>query len=151
MDTESVIDVLAGISVGTVISWAAVFIMITTAISTFAIKVYKLFDKYRDKKDEADRYRAELNQFKEQLNGLAQTIRIITDDLERRKESDLKQLRFSIVQTCETALHNREITIAQLQLIEELYDDYDHVWHKNGYVKTVVNKARKLPVVEDQD
>ena len=151
MDTESVIEALASISIGTVISWAAVFIMVATAISTFAIKVYKLFDKYRDKKDEAERYKAELNQFKGQLNDLAQTIRIITDDLERRKESDLKQLRFSIVQTCETALHNKEITIAQLQLIEELYDDYDHVWHKNGYVKTVVNKARKLPVVEDQD
>lgn len=151
MDTESVIETLTNISVGTVLAWVIVIGMIITAIATSTVKIYKLFDNYRDKQEEAEQYKADLKHFRDQQNDFAQSLKNITDSLELQKQSALKQLRFSIVQTCETALHNGEITMAQLKLIDELYDDYDHIWHKNGYVKTVVTKARKLPVKEEPD
>ena len=64
---------------------------------------------------------------------------------------NLKQIRHTIVHTCEDALDKGEISINKLRSLEEMYDEYVKIFHGNGYVKTLVMRVRKLKIVGKLD
>jgi hypothetical protein len=71
--------------------------------------------------------------------------------LDEQKEVNLKQIRHTIVHTCEDALEKGEISINKLRSLEEMYDEYVDIFHGNGYVKTLVMRVRKLKIVGKLD
>lgn len=151
MDNQSAIDTLSSISVGQIIAWFSVIGAIITAICTGTIKLYKVFTKYREAKDKNEKQEKIIESHETTLKEIDKTLQEIKKSLEEQKDVNLKQVRHTIVHTCEDALDRGEISINKLRSLEEMYEEYIDIFHGNGYVKTLVEKVRQLKVVGKVD
>ena len=151
MDNSSAVEALSSITVGQIIAWFSVITAIITAICTGTIKMYKLFTKYREAKDRNEKQDEIIKSHDATLKGIDATLQVIRKSLEEQKDVNLKQVRHTIVHTCEDALDRGEISINKLRSLEEMYEEYTDVFHGNGYVKTLVEKVRQLKVVGKLD
>lgn len=151
MDTKSVWDLLSSITLGTVIAWITVVFAIAAFFCTGAIKVYELFIKYKEAKDKNEKQETVIENHDGTLKEIEKTLLEIKNSLDEQKEVNLKQVRHTIVHTCEEALEKGEISINKLRSLEEMYEEYVEIFHGNGYVKTLVYKVRKLKVVGKLD
>lgn len=151
MDTKSVWDLLSSITLGTVIAWITVVFAIAAFFCTGAIKVYELFTKYKEAKDKNEKQETVMENHDSTLKEIEKTLLEIKNSLDEQKEVNLKQVRHTIVHTCEEALEKGEISINKLRSLEEMYEEYVEIFHGNGYVKTLVYKVRKLKVVGKLD
>lgn len=151
MDTNSVWDLLSSIPIGTVVAWIVVIFAIITAICTGTIKLYKVFTKYKKIKDENEEQKKLLEEHGNVLKEVNDSLKTIKESLDEQKEVNLKQIRYTIVHTCDEAIHDGEISAGKLRSLEEMYEEYVEIFHGNGYVKTLVKKVRELPVVGKLD
>ena len=114
MDTASVWSTLSGITIGSLVAWCVVIVVIiTTIVNESLAKINKRLDEQSD--------------------------------------VNLKQVRHTIVHTCYDAIAAGEIQVGKLKSLEEMFDEYLNVFHGNGYVKSLVERVRKLPVVGSLD
>lgn len=143
MDTQSVWKLLSGISVGQIVAWIAVLATIITFLCTGTIKLYKIFTKYKETKDRDETQQALIEGHDETLREIQSALESIQESLEEQKEVNLKQVRYTIVRTCEEALDRGEISINKLRSLEEMYEEYIDIFHGNGYVKTLMTRVRK--------
>lgn len=143
MDTQSVWKLLSGISVGQIVAWIAVLATIITFLCTGTIKLYKIFTKYKETKDRDETQQALIEGHDETLREIQSALESIQKSLEEQKEVNLKQVRYTIVHTCEEALDQGEISINKLRSLEEMYEEYIDIFHGNGYVKTLMTRVRK--------
>lgn len=151
MDSQSVVNTLSSITVGQIIAWASVIVAIITAICTGTIKLYKVFTKYREAKEKNEKQESIIESHEGTLKEIDNTLLEIKKSLEEQKVVNLKQVRHTIVHTCEDALDRGEISINKLRSLEEMYEEYIDIFHGNGYVKTLVEKVRQLKVVGKTD
>ena len=149
MDTKSVWALLGEIPVGTIVAWVTVIVAIIAALCAGAIKLYKVFAKYNKVKDENDKQKALLNKHDETLREIKDSLTEIKHSLGEQREVNLKQIRYQIVHTCDDALGANEISAGKLRSLEEMYQEYTEIFHGNGYVKTLVERVRRLPIVGD--
>lgn len=151
MDTKSVWDLLSSIPIGTVVAWIVVICAIITALCTGTIKLYKIFTKYKEMKDKDKKQTEIIESHDATLKEIDTTLKAISKSLNEQKEVNLKQIRHTIVHTCEDALEKGEISINKLRSLEEMYEEYVEIFHGNGYVKTLVMRVRKLKIVGKLD
>ena len=151
MDTKPVWELLSSIPIGTLVAWIIVITAIITALCTGTIKLYKLFTKYKEAKDKEQKQEEIIASHDKTLRDIDETLKEIKKSLDEQKEVNLKQIRHTIVHTCEDALDKGEISINKLRSLEEMYDEYVEIFHGNGYVKTLVTRVRKLKIVGKLD
>lgn len=151
MDTKSVWDLLSSIPIGTIVAWIVVICAIITVLCTGAIKLYKVFTKYKEMKDKDLKQTEVIINHDNTLREIEKSLQSINKSLEEQKEVNLKQIRHTIVHTCEEALEKGEISINKLRSLEEMYEEYVEIFHGNGYVKTLMERVRKLPIVGKLD
>lgn len=151
MDTNSVWDFLSSISIGTMVAWIVVILAIFAAISVGAIKLYKIFDKYRTIKDRNEEQRKTIEKHEKMFTEVNESLKQITTALEEQRAVNYRQLRYSIVRLCDDAIADGKISAGKLKSLEEMYKEYTDIFHGNGYVKTMVKKTRSLPVVGKLD
>ena len=151
MDTKSVWDLLSSIPIGTIVAWIAVIFAIIAALCTGTIKLYKIFTKYKEMKDKDNKQTEIIKSHENTLSEIEKSLQAISKSLEEQKEVNLKQIRHTIVHTCEDALEKGEISINKLRSLEEMYDEYVEIFHGNGYVKTLVSRVRKIKIVGKLD
>ena len=118
---------------------------------TGAIKLYKIFTKYKEMKDKEHKQEKIIENHGKTLRDIDSTLQEIKKSLDEQKEVNLKQIRHTIVHTCEDALDKGEISINKLRSLEEMYDEYVEIFHGNGYVKTLISRVRKLKIVGKLD
>ena len=147
MDTQPVWDSLSSFSVGQVVAWIIVIGTILSALCAGTIKLYKVFTKYRDMKDKEQKQETIIETHDKTLNEIKDSLQDIKNSLNEQKDVNLKQLRHTIVQTCEDCLEKGEISINRLRSLEEMYSEYVDVFHANGYVKILVERVRTLKIV----
>lgn len=151
MDTQSIWDLLSSIPIGTIVAWIVVICAIITTLCTGAIKLYKIFTKYKEMKDKEYKQEKIIENHDKTLCDIDSTLQEIKKSLDEQKEVNLKQIRHTIVHTCEDALDKGEISINKLRSLEEMYDEYVEIFHGNGYVKTLISRVRKLEIVGKLD
>ena len=151
MDTKSIWDLLSSIPIGTIVAWIVVICAIITVLCTGAIKLYKVFTKYKEMKDKDLKQTEVIINHDNTLREIEKSLQSINKSLEEQKEVNLKQIRHTIVHTCEEALEKGEISINKLRSLEEMYEEYVEIFHGNGYVKTLMERVRKLPIVGKLD
>ncbi len=147
MDAKPFWEFVSSIPLGIIVAWIIGISAIITALCTGTIKLYKIFTKYKEAKDREQKQEDILKSHDETLQDIDKMLREIKDSLKEQKEVNLKQLRHTIVHTCEDALDKGEISINKLRSLEEMYDEYVKIFHGNGYVKTLVMRVRKLKIV----
>lgn len=149
--TQTVIETLSLIPVGTIIAWIAVLTGIIFAIVTATIKLYKVFEKTHQLKEDNDEFRKKVCAHDEQLKDIQSSLHKIQETMDKQEQHDLKKLRYSLVRAGEEYVSTNQITIRQLRSLEEMYSDY-HDQHKgNGYVTTLMRKVRALTVIGELD
>lgn len=151
MDTQSIWDLLSSIPVGTLVAWIIVILAIISALCTVTIRLYKIFEKYKEVKDKNEKQEKLINGHEKTLEEIEKSLGEIKKSLDEQKEVNLKQIRHTIVHTCEDAIDRKEISINKLQSLEEMYDEYTEIFHGNGYVKTLVMRVRELPIIGKLD
>lgn len=151
MDTNSIWAMLAEIKIGTLVAWAIVIVAIVTAIFKGATKLYEVFAKYKKLKEDNEKQSELLKEHDETLKQINESLKRINDALDEQKDVNLKQIRHTIVHTCYDAISVGEIQIGKLKSLEEMYDEYIHVFHGNSYVTGLVERARSLPIVGNLD
>ena len=151
MDTKSVWDLLSSIPIGTIVAWIVVICAIITALCTGTIKLYKIFTKYKEMKDKDKKQTEVIENHEKILCEIDKSLKTMNKSLDEQKEVNLKQIRHTIVHTCEDALEKGEISINKLRSLEEMDDEYVDIFHGNGYVKTLIIRVRKLKIVGKLD
>ena len=86
----------------------------------------------------------------QQLIDISSVLACIQNKLEEREKAELKKLRYSIVRAGEEYVSAEKVTIRQLKVLEELFEEY-HNTDGNGYVTTLMRKVRALPVIGKLD
>lgn len=147
MDTQPVWESLSSISIGQVVAWIIVICAIISAICAGTIKLYKIFTKYSSIKEKEKKQESIIETHDKTLEEIKDSLQEIKDSLNEQKEVNLKQLRHTIVQTCEECLDKGEISINRLRSLEEMYAEYINIFHANGYVKVLVERTRTLKIV----
>ena len=147
MDTQSVWDWLSSLQIGTVVAWIIVIFTIIVALCAGTIKMYKIFVKYKEAKDKDSKQEQIIENHENTLKEINDTLKTIQKSLNEQKDVNLKQIRHTIVHTCEDAIEKGEISINKLRSLEEMYDEYVEIFHGNGYVKTLVTRVRELKIV----
>lgn len=152
MDTNSVWELLSSISIGTVVAWVTVICAIIGVICTGAIKLYKVFTKYKNVKDEnesmknnVEKHEEQLKEFKEQLENMSQNINEqlseIKDALNESRETKIKELRHNITVSGEKALADGEMTVRQWSSLHEMAEEYQDKYKQNSYVASLMEKV----------
>lgn len=152
MDTNSVWELLSGIPIGTVVAWIMVICAIIGVICTGAIKLYKVFTKYKSVRDEneamkhnVEKHEEQLNEFQEQLNVINQNINEqfseIKNALSEQRDTKIKELRHNITVSGEKALIDKELTIRQWSSLHEMFEDYTNKYKQNTYVASLMEKV----------
>lgn len=152
MDTNSVWELLSSISMGTVVAWIMVICAIIGVICTGAIKLYKVFTKYENVRDEneamkhnVEKHEEQLKEFKQQLNAINQNINEqfseIKNTLNENRDTKIKELRHNITVSGEKALVDKELTVRQWSSLHEMFEDYTHKYHQNSYVASLMTKV----------
>lgn len=147
MDTQPIWDSLSGITIGQIVACITVILAIISALCTATIQLYKVFTKYRDMKDKEQKQETIIETHDKTLTEIKDSLQDIKNSLNEQKDVNLKQLRHTIVQTCEDCLEKGEISINRLRSLEEMYSEYVDVFHANGYVKILVERVRTLKIV----
>lgn len=150
MGTQEVVETLSSIQIGTIIAWTVVIVGIITAIVAGTIKLYKVFEKTHEMREEKEELIKMVKDHDEQLTKINEKLTCIQTSLDNRDKADLKRMRYSIVRAGEEYVSSGEITIRQLKALEEMFEEY-HDKHGNGYVTTLMRKVRALPVIGKLD
>lgn len=146
MGTAEVIKTLSSIPIGTLIAWITVIVGIIATIVMWTIKLYKAIEKTHEINEENLGFRKMVKDHDAQLKLINEKLSCIQENLSKRDKADLKSMRYSIVRAGEEYISMGKITIRQLKVLEELFEDY-HDKHGNGYVTTLMRKVRALPVI----
>lgn len=163
MDTNSVWELLSSISIGTVVAWITVFCAIIGVICTGTIKLYKVFTKYKNVKDENENLKQNVEKHEEQLNRLNQQLSEMNENineqfshikmaLDEQRETKIKELRHNITVSGEQALADKEMTVRQWRSLHEMVDEYMNKYKQNSYVESLMIKVdRDVAVIGKLD
>jgi len=145
MDTQSVWEVLAQIPIGTIVAWVIVIVAIITALCTGIFKTYKAFSKYRELKEENERYQHLVEQNSQMLQEINEKFDKMNKEFESQRKINYKQVRFEIIHTCDEALSSGHISANKYKSLIEMYDEYVEVFSDmkpNGYVHNQIDRVK---------
>lgn len=158
MDTKSVWELLSEIPIGTIVAWIIVLVTIISAICAGTIKLYKLFTKYREIKDENKEVKETVKKHDEQFETIRQEMQLFNDKIDNvintlnaQNEQSLIELRHSIVRASEEAILDGKISIRKYKALHEMFEQYSkpdaNGKKHNGYCATIMEKVDLLPIV----
>ena len=150
MESQGIIQQLSAIPIGTIIAWTTVLASIIGVVSTGTIKLYKIFEKAHETKEENEEFKKLVKDHEEEIKSIKDILLEIKSKIDENDKLELKNLRHKIVRAAEEYIANNRITIRQLKALEELFEEY-HKRNGNSYVSTLMQKVRLLPVIGELD
>lgn len=114
----------------------------------FCKQIQGVRDEFNKKETEHWNESKEIRQgYDERILSLGSKLDTIIEHLEKKDSLDFKKLRNQLVQMGEDAIDRGYISIRKLKSLEELYEEYTDKYDGNSYVKTLMEKIRRLKVV----
>lgn len=152
MDTETILNWLSGISVGTIIALVTAVGIIGAGVWKVVSMIIHLHDSYTEIREERDQLKQkvedhgrELEDIKGQfvcaIEGITQQLSEIKSALDEQRETKIKELRHQITVAAETALANGTMTVREWTSLHEMVDEYVNKYHQNWYVKPLIAKV----------
>ncbi len=152
MDTETVLNWLSNISVGTIIAVVTAIGIIGAGIWKVISMIIHLHDSYTEIREERDQLKQKVEdhdreledikgQFAGAIEGITQQLSEIKFALDEQRETKIKELRHQITVAAETALANGTMTVREWTSLHEMVDEYVNKYHQNWYVKPLIAKV----------
>lgn len=152
MSATDVIELLDGISFGTVLKVVCVIVFFIGIICMICIKGYKIAEKYFQLKKENEMAKTKIEYHDQQLDLILSRLDKIQNTLDKQDEYSFKQLRHTLVKTLTEALVKGTITVREYKSVHELYQDYHDNKHGNSYVTSLIEKVdREVEVIGKLD
>lgn len=142
--TQTVWDFLSNIPIGTIVAWVIVICAIIGFLCGLAVKLYKVFSKYREVKDENEKFKQASKTHDEKIDKLSEKLDKVYSEIEMQKQMNYKQIRHSIVRACDEAIRTKRISPSKYKSLMEMYDEYVIVFadmKPNGYVHKLVDRV----------
>lgn len=152
MDTETILNWLSNISVGTIIAVVAAIGIVGAGIWKVVSMIIHLHDSYTEIREERDQLKQKVEdhdreledikgQFAGAIEGITQQLSEIKSALDEQRETKIKELRHQITVAAETALANGTMTVREWTSLHEMVDEYVNKYHQNWYVKPLIAKV----------
>lgn len=149
MNADEIWVILSSITIGTVVEWCIILGCIISAVCAGAIKLYKVFQKYTDVKEDNEKLKSLVEKHDKRLDNMESSLHNIEAMLNEQKDVNFRQLKYDITHICDYAIRNKCISPAKLKNLEELYEEYVQIFHGNGYIKTMVEKVELLDMRDE--
>ena len=146
MNWEKFMETVGQIPLGTVVVWCIGICSVIFTIYKSITKIYGVFIKYKTMREENEEQKTSIKEHDKLLKNVFDALEEIKGSLEEQKEVNLRQIRYTIVHTCDDAISDGYISAGKLKSLEEMYEEYTDIFHGNGYVRIMVEKVRLLPV-----
>lgn len=104
MYQDDIMNIISSISIGTFVSWVIVISSLVSLIGAGFIKLYKLFEKAQNVKEENDYLKKMVESDHDKLNIISAQLQDISNKLDKNEEATLKSLRHTIVTAAEKQL-----------------------------------------------
>lgn len=152
MDTDTILNWLSNISIGTIIAVVTAIGIVGAGIWKVVSMIIHLHDSYTEIREERDQlkqkvedHNRELEDIKGQfvcaIEGITQQLSEIKSALGEQRETKIKELRHQITVAAETALANGTMTVREWTSLHEMVDEYVNKYHQNWYVKPLIAKV----------
>lgn len=152
MDTETILNWLSNISVGTIIAVVTAIGIVGAGIWKVVSMIIHLHDSYTEIREERDQLKQKVEdhdreledikgQFAGAIEGITQQLSEIKFALDEQRETKIKELRHQITVAAETALANGTMTVREWTSLHEMVDEYVNKYHQNWYVKPLIAKV----------
>ena len=152
MDTETILNWLSNISVGTIIAVVTAIGIVGAGIWKVVSMIIHLHDSYTEIREERDQLKQKVEdhdreledikgQFAGAIEGITQQLSEIKFALDEQRETKIKELRHQITVAAETALANGTMTVREWTSLHEIVDEYENKYHQNWYVKPLIAKV----------
>lgn len=152
MNTNDVLNTIYTIPIGTVVAWISAFAIIIGTLYAILQKLWKLFDRYDNIRDENERVNQKLEEYDKKFSNVEEKLETITDLLEEQRGTKIKELRNSIVHIAEAALRDGRMSVRAYTSLMEMYQEYTDKYHQNTYVKSLIEKViRDVEVIGKLD
>lgn len=150
--TESILERLSMIPIGTIIAIIAAVSVICIGCWKVISQMIKLYDMYTNVRDDRDHTKQQVednssaikelrDQFTEAISDIKGQLSTIIDAQNEHRETKITELRHAITVTGENALANGEMTVREYTSLHEMADKYLHVYHQNWYVESLIAKV----------
>lgn len=152
MDTETILNWLSSIPVGTIIAVVTSIGIVGAGVWKVVSMIIHLHDSYTEIREERDQLRQKVEdhgreledikgQFASAIDGITQQLSEIKSALDEQRETKIKELRHQITVAAEMALANGTMTVREWTSLHEMVDEYVHKYHQNWYVKPLIAKV----------
>lgn len=152
MDTETILNWLSNISVGTIIAVVTAIGIVGVGIWKVVSMIIHLHNSYTEIREERDQLRQKVEdhgrelgdikgQFASAIEGITQQLSEIKSALDEQRETKIKELRHQITVAAEMALANGTMTVREWTSLHEMVDEYVIKYHQNWYVKPLIAKV----------
>lgn len=152
MDTETILNWLSNISVGTIIAVVTAIGIVGASIWKVVSMIIHLHNSYTEIREERDQLRQKVEdhgrelgdikgQFASAIEGITQQLSEIKSALDEQRETKIKELRHQITVAAEMALANGTMTVREWTSLHEMVDEYVIKYHQNWYVKPLIAKV----------
>lgn len=152
MDSKALLEMLSGISVGSIIAVVTVVSIVCAGCWKVISKLIKVYDGYNAIKDERDQLKRKVEEnsnsieemkthFSEAMTVVQGQLTTIMEALNEQRETKITELRHAIVIAGDNALARGEMTIREWNSYHEMIDKYMHVYNQNWYVESQAAKV----------
>ena len=101
MESQGIIQQLSAIPIGTIIAWTTVLASIIGVVSTGTIKLYKIFEKAHETKEENEEFKKLVKDHEEEIKSIKDILLEIKSKIDENDKLELKNLRHKIVRAAE--------------------------------------------------
>lgn len=126
--------------------------IILKILSEFTDMILSKLNIYHKKRNDDEKITEKIAAHEKKIEELCEKCSGMTDYLDLVKEIEVRQLRNTLTRSCMDALRRGSISYFELESLGELFEMYEtpapNGLGGNHYVHDLVNRVKKLPVVD---
>ncbi len=151
MNTEDAWTLIGNIALNDLVTWLIILGVICGAAYKFFTKIFNWFDEIREHQAEYSELIEAVKQQNNRFDKIEAALALMRESFKEQKEFNFKQVRNTIVHQCDLALEKGTITPEKKKSLNELYEEYVHVFNGNSYVSSQIARVNQLPILNNHE
>lgn len=151
MSTQDAWTLIGNIALNDLVTWFIVLGVVGGTAYKFLTKVYGWFDEIKSHQAEYSELIEAVKQQNIRFDKIEAALALMRESFKEQKEFNFKQVRNTIVHQCDLALERGVITPEKKKSLNELYEEYVHVFKGNSYVSSQIARVNQLPILSNHE
>lgn len=151
MNTQDAWTLIGNIALNDLVTWLIVLGVIGGTAYKFLNKLFGWFDEIKSHQTEYSELIEAVKQQNDRFDKIEAALALMRESFKEQKEFNFKQVRNTIVHQCDLALEKGIITPEKKKSLNELYEEYVHVFNGNSYVSSQIARVNQLPILSNHE